>query len=177
MKKTNVNQMVRAALLIALGLVLPYLFHGVKDAGSIFLPMHIPVLVAGFVLAPEYALAVGVLTPLLSHVFTGMPPFPFVYVMTLELATYGLAISLLNKKFKLGVYVNLIIGMLAGRAVNILGSYVILHMIMSKPFKLKLVVTGLFVKGLPGIAIQLVLIPLLVMVLKKNSIKSATDNV
>lgn len=168
-KNSKVQQMVRAALLIALGLLLPYLFHTIKNAGQVFLPMHIPILIGGFILEPHFALAVGILTPLLSHIFTGMPPFPFVYVMVFELLTYGVVISILYNKSKMGIYPSLIIGMLSGRVVNILCNYLILHLIMSKPFKLKFVMVGLFAKGLPGIIIQLILIPILVKVLQKLS--------
>lgn len=172
-KVSNLQQMVRASLLIALGLILPYLFHGIKDAGTVFLPMHIPILIGAFILEPYYALCVGVLTPLLSHVFTGMPPFPFVYIMIFELASYGLFISIFYNKFKMGIYPSLISGMILGRLVNILGTFVLLHIIMSKPFKLGLVASGLFLKGLPGILIQIILIPIIVYAVEK-SLKSNT---
>lgn len=172
---SNLQQMIRGALLIALGLILPFLFHGVRDAGSIFLPMHIPILIGAFVLEPYYALCVGVLTPLLSHVFTGMPPFPFVYIMIFELASYGLFISIFYNKFKMSIYPSLISGMILGRLVNILGTFVLLHIIMSKPFKLSVVASGLFVEGLPGIVIQIILIPIIVYALEK-SLKSSTSS-
>ncbi len=167
-KESNLKQIVRAAMLIAIGLILPYFFHGIKDAGSIFLPMHIPILIGAFLLKPRYAMIVGILTPILSHVFTGMPPFPFVYVMVLELATYGLVISILYNKLRVGLYPSLIVGMITGRFVNIIGTYVILHIIMAKPFKFNIVLGGLFVKGLPGIVIQIVLIPLIIIAVEKT---------
>ncbi|AWI05913.1 ECF transporter S component [Clostridium drakei] len=172
---SNLQQMIRGALLIALGLILPVLFHGVRDAGSIFLPMHIPILIGAFVLEPYYALCVGVLTPLLSHVFTGVPPFPFVYIMIFELASYGLFISIFYNKFKMSVYSSLISGMILGRLVNIIGTFVLLHIIMSKPFKLSVVASGLFIKGLPGIVIQIILIPIIVYALQK-SLKRSTSS-
>lgn len=177
MKKTSdLHQMVRAALLIALGLLLPYFFHGIKDAGSVFLPMHIPILIGGFVLSPYYALCVGILTPLLSHFFTGMPPFPFVYVMIFELASYGLFISIFYNKIKMGVYPSLIIGMITGRLVNISCNFLLLHIIMSKPFKFSTVLSGLFIQGLPGIIIQIILIPAIVYALQKTLKGSFANN-
>ncbi|ENK0839598.1 ECF transporter S component [Clostridium botulinum] len=173
MVQSKNKQLVRGALLIAIGLLLPYLFHGIKNAGSIFLPMHIPILIGGFILSPYFALAVGVLTPLLSHLFTGMPPFPFVYVMVVELLTYGVVISILYNKKKIGIYPSLIIGMLSGRLANILCNYLVLHLIMTKPFKFSVVLAGLFVKGLPGIIIQLILIPILVKALGKVELGKA----
>lgn len=175
-KSSNLYQMVRAALLIASGLLLPYFFHGIKDAGSVFLPMHIPILIGGFVLNPYYALCVGILTPLLSHFFTGMPPFPFVYVMIFELASYGLFTSIFYSKIKIGVYPSLILGMISGRLVNIVCNFLLLHIILSKPFNFGTVFTGLVIEGLPGIIIQIVLIPAIVYALQKTLKSSLANN-
>lgn len=167
-QKSNLQQLVRAALLIAIGIILPQAFHSIKDAGNILLPMHIPVLIGGFILSPYYAICVGVVIPILSSLFTGMPPVPYIYVMILELVSYGLFISLLHNKFKLGVYPSLIGGMLAGRVMNIVGNYLILHVLMNAPFDIKAVAAGLFVKGIPGIVIQIILVPVIVYALEKN---------
>ena len=102
-----------------------------------------------------------------------MPPFPFVYVMVVELLTYGVVISILYNKKKIGIYPSLIIGMLSGRLANILCNYLVLHLIMTKPFKFPVVLAGLFVKGLPGIIIQLILIPILVKALRKVELGKA----
>ena len=165
---SNLHQLVRAALLIAIGVILPQAFHSIQNAGSIFLPMHIPVLVGGFILNPYYALCVGIVTPILSSVFTGMPPIPSLYVMILELAIYGLFISLLYNKVKIGLYPSLIGGMLAGRSRNIIGNYLIIHILMSRPFNITTVAAGLFIQGIPGIVIQIILIPLIIHALKRN---------
>ncbi|MCY6483333.1 ECF transporter S component [Clostridium aestuarii] len=168
-RTTNIKQLVRAALLIAVGIILPIFFHIFgTQAGAVFLPMHIPILIGGFILSPSYALIIGILTPILSHIFTGMPPFPFVYIMMFELAAYGLFISFLYNKIRLSVYPSLIIGMILGRIVNVLGVYIIIHMIIGKPFKLDIIAAGLFLKGLPGIIIQLIFIPLVVYAVKKS---------
>lgn len=173
---SNLQQLVRAALLIALGLILPQAFHSIKNAGSIFLPMHIPVLIGGFLLNPYYAACVGVLTPFLSFLFTGMPPMPILYVMILELTGYAVVISLFHNKLKTSLYPTLIIGMLSGRVLSILGNFVILHIFMSKPFNIVSVASGLFITGLPGIIIQIILIPLIVYALQKASLISVRQN-
>lgn len=167
-QNSNLHQLVRASLLIAIGVILPQAFHSIQNAGAIFLPMHIPVLVGGFILNPYYALCVGIVTPILSSVFTGMPSIPYIYVMILELASYGLFISLLYNKVKIGLYPALIGGMLAGRAINIIGNYLILHILMSRPFNITTVAAGMFIQGIPGIVIQIILIPLIIYVLKRN---------
>lgn len=167
-QNSNLHQLVRAALLIAIGVILPQAFHSIQNAGSIFLPMHIPVLVGGFILNPYYALCVGIVTPILSSVFTGMPSIPYIYVMILELVSYGLFISLLYNKVKIGLYPSLIGGMLAGRVMSIIGNYLILHILMNRPFNITTVAAGLFIQGIPGIVIQIILIPLIIYSLKRN---------
>ena len=162
------RQLVRAALLIAIGVILPQAFHSIQNAGSIFLPMHIPVLVGGFILNPYYALCVGIVTPILSSVFTGMPPIPYIYVMILELASYGLFISLLRNRVKIGLYPSLIGGMLAGRVMSIIGNYLIIHILMSRPFNITTVAAGIFIQGIPGIVIQIIFIPLIIYALERN---------
>ena len=71
--KFNTKQLVLAALCVALGVVLPVAFHSIPNAGSVLLPMHIPVLLCGLVCGPVYGLLSGILTPLLSSMITGMP--------------------------------------------------------------------------------------------------------
>ena len=96
----NLRNLVLSAMFIALGVALPQAFHAVPNAGSVFLPMHIPVLIAGYVVGPIFGLAVGVLTPLLSHLMFGMPPAPVLPGMLCELAMYGLASGLFTKLIK-----------------------------------------------------------------------------
>ncbi len=151
-----------AGLLIAVGVVLPIAFHSFAYGGRIFLPMHIPVLLAGFLLPWGYACIVGAVTPLLSFLFTSMPPVPNVFTMMAELFAYALFVSIFYKKFKWGIYQSLILSMLIGRVVSILANWLIIVAIMHKSLILKEVLYALFVTGLPGIAIQLVLIPILV---------------
>jgi len=89
--------------------------HGFSHAffwWPMFLPMHIPVLVAGFLLPWQFAALVGITTPLLSSFLTGMPPVPTVFTMTAELFTYGITTSLLYRNFKKNTYVSMISAML-----------------------------------------------------------------
>ncbi|MEG1275596.1 MAG: ECF transporter S component, partial [Ruthenibacterium sp.] len=88
------KKLVLAALCVALGMILPMAFHAVPNAGGIFLPMHIPVLLCGLVCGWQYGLACGVLAPLLSSLITGMPPAAFLPGMLCELAVYGLVSGL-----------------------------------------------------------------------------------
>ena len=117
------RKLVSCALCIALGVLLPMAFHVIPNAGSIFLPMHIPVLICGLFCGWPYGLACGILTPFISSVTTGMPPAMILPQMMVELAVYGLVTGLCasyipvkNEMTKL--YMSLIIAMLAGRIMN-----------------------------------------------------------
>jgi hypothetical protein len=85
-----------------------------------------------------------------------------------ELGTYGLLISLLSRKLRMGIYPTLVLGMLAGRAVYIFLFWLVLIVFSGKPFDFLEVLSALFVAALPGIIIQLFLVPVLVKVLRKE---------
>jgi len=87
------------ALLLALGVVLPIVFHAIPLGGRIFLPMHLPTFVAGLVMGPVAGLVVGAGSPILSALLTGRPTVFYMIPMILELATYGLVSGLLRPRF------------------------------------------------------------------------------
>lgn len=162
----NTKQLVLGALFLAMGVILPSIFHMSGISGQVFLPMHISVLMAGFFLNPIYALLLGALTPVLNMLITGMPPiFPIGIIMIFELAAYGFITALLVENF--GKISSLIIAMFGGRIVAGLVVF-----ILSAGFGVKLsafmFVKGAIITGLPGIAIQLIIIPLLVKALEEK---------
>ena len=157
-------------LLIALGVLLPQMFHIFgQNAGMVFLPIQIPVFIAGVLLGPYYGLAVGLMVPILSCLFTGMPPVPKVYFMIFELGTYGLVTGWLSKRTN--IYVSLFGAMAAGRimygAALVLGVYLLQ---MNAPFMNLAAFTGGIVTGIPGILIQFLVIPVLYLALKKGGL-------
>ncbi len=167
--KTHVRQMVLTALFIAIGVVLPQAFHMIPNAGSVILPMHIPVLLAGLVCGPVFGLACGVLTPALSSMITGMPPMAVLPGMLCELAIYGLTAGIMAKIIKTGkpvvdIYAALITSMLAGRIAAGLVNGLIFR---AGEYSMSMWLTASFVTALPGIVIQLVAIPIIIMALKK----------
>jgi len=173
MSKTK--RLVLAALCLALGVVLPIAFHSVANAGSIFLPMHIPVLLCGIICGWPYGLACGVLAPILSSLITGMPPMAYVPSMVCELAVYGLATGLIKQFVKTGkpvldIYIALISAMLLGRI-----TFGVLNALIFRAGEYSLAVwtTAAFVTALPGIIIQLIVIPILVLALQKAKIVEA----
>ncbi|MBO4358611.1 MAG: ECF transporter S component [Erysipelotrichaceae bacterium] len=163
------KQLVLTAMFVALGVVLPQAFHAIPNAGSVFLPMHIPVLMSGFVVGPLFGLICGVATPLLSHLIFGMPPAPVLPGMLCELAVYGLMTGLLSRLIKIKnvtakTYIVLILAMLAGRL-----TYGVLNALVFKAgsYSMQAWTSAAFITALPGIVIQLILIPVLIVRLKK----------
>lgn len=159
--RTNTKNIVLAGLLIAIGLIVPSIFHTTGINGRVFLPMHIPVLLGGFLLSPLYALLVGMITPLVNSLLTGMPPlFPTAIIMMFELGAYGLIASYVYRKFKMPLIISLILSMVAGRLVASLVTYIFVL-----AFSLKIdpifILTGGVIFALPGIIIQIILIPVL----------------
>lgn len=152
---------VRTALFLALSILFPIAFHQFGLGGRIFLPMHIPVLLAGAVVGPVAGFLTGLLAPGLSFMMTGMPPSYAVPLMTCELILYGMIIGYLYRKLRLNIYLALIIALVAGRIGFAAGLY-LLGLIIEMPYGVKEYFTGAVLAGLPGIAIQLVFIPPLV---------------
>lgn len=172
---SNTKKMIYSALMIALGIVLPLALHAIPNSGSILLPMHIPVLLAGIVCGFPYGLICGVVTPLLSSFLTGMPPAPFLPSMICELAVYGMAAALLMRVSLKNTYVKVCISlfgaMLTGRVV-----YGILNTLIFSvgSYSMKIWLTSAFVTSLPGIAIQIIVIPTLVIALQKARVINLT---
>ena len=166
---SNTKRMILTALFVALGVVLPMAFHSIPNAGSIFLPMHIPVLLCGLICGWAYGLGCGVLAPLLSSLMTGMPPAAILPGMLCELAVYGLVSGLLlkvihTKRTIADLYLALIGAMISGRLVSGALNALIFR---AGSYSLAAWTAASFVTALPGIAIQLVLIPILVTALQR----------
>ena len=162
----NLKRIIYSALFLAIGVVLPFLTGQIKEIGDSLLPMHIPVLLCGFICGANYGFYVGLILPFLRSLMFGMPPiYPNAVWMALELCTYGLVAGLIFNRFKtkniLSIYVSLIFAMLSGRVVWALSKLVLLG-IANKPFTFEMLLTGGFIDAIPGIVLQLVLIPLIV---------------
>jgi niacin transporter len=165
--KVNTKKMVFAALFVALGIVLPRIFHMLGGAaiGSIFLPMHLPVLVGAMLIGPFYGMIIGTASVLVGF-FLGMPAFPMAGFMFFELATYGLVAGYLGYTKKLNIYVALISAMLAGRVVSLATMLIAIHWIgLSLPPVFGTI--AIFSAGIPGMIIQIVSVPVLVIALRR----------
>lgn len=161
-KSISTKELVLSGLLLASGIILPMIFHMFGMTGPIALPMHIPVLLGGFLLSPYLALMLGIITPIISGLLTGMPVmFPMAVIMAVELGTYGLTITLANKNLKLSPITSLILSMILGRIMAGLTVYLLVQLFgisMNPIFYVK----GAVLTGIPGIIIQLIFIPSLV---------------
>lgn len=165
--KFTTKDMVKASIFLALGLLIPYVFHLTGLPGPIFLPMHIPVLLCGFLMGPQYGLMIGFITPLLNAFLTGMPPlYPVGISMAFELATYGFTAGWLYKNRRMNVFVSLIAAMLLGRVIAGTANYIILGF-AGKKYVFQMFLMSAFVKAIWGIIIQLALIPVTVKAIEK----------
>lgn len=169
--KFSTKNMVMTALGLAIGLVLPFLTGQIPTLGNMMLPMHIPVLIVGFVCGWPYGLMLGAILPILRSLIFSMPPmYPTAIAMAFELAAYGCLSGLIYKilpKKPIYTYVTLILSMLGGRVIWGAASYV-LYAIAGNDFTWQIFLAGAFMNAIPGIILQIILIPLLVMALKKN---------
>jgi len=170
-RNSNVFKMVLAAMFLAMAFVLPFFTGQVPQIGSMLCPMHIPVLLCGFICGWPWGLAVGFVAPLFRSFVTGMPPmFPTAACMAFELATYGAMSGLLYKWLpkKAGyIYVSLLSSMVVGRLVWGLAMMICVGG-KSGSFGVKAFLTGALTNAIPGIVLQIVLIPPVVLILERT---------
>ena len=169
MTSLQIRKLTYAALFLALALVLPFLTGQIPQIGSALSPMHIPVLLCGFLVGWPWGLAVGFIAPLLRSVIFGMPVMvPGAVAMAFELAVYGLISGILYRllpKKKWSIYVTLIVAMLAGRVIWGIARLIIAGL-SGNSFTWALFLAGAFTNAIPGIILHIVLIPVIVMVLE-----------
>lgn len=171
-KMSVVKKSILTAVCIALCVVLPQAFHAIPNAGSVYCPMHIPVLLCGLICGWPYGILCGVAGPLLSSLFTGMPPAAILPTMIIECAVYGLVTGLVmkfisTKKIYADLYVSLIASMLTGRVISGIAKALIFA---RGEITIAAWATSSFVTSLPGIIIHLALIPTIVFALMKANL-------
>ena len=167
----SVRKLTLSAMLVAVGLLLPFVTGQIQVIGSMLSPMHLPVFIAGLLCGPVWGLAVGAVLPVLRSMLFGMPPLmPTAAAMTFELAAYGLFSGLLRKalpKTLAMLYASLCVSMVLGRVVWGCASLV-LYGFMDNVFTWRLFVTNGFLNAVPGIILQLIIIPPIVRALEKS---------
>jgi riboflavin transporter FmnP len=181
----GIKKLVLSAMFMAIGLVLPFITGQIQQIGSMLLPMHIPVLFCGLICGWQYGAVVGFVLPLLRYVLFGMPPiFPTGVSMSFELAVYGAVIGLnmqqlgkrnttdSGKNYVRNLYLALIGAMLAGRIVWGLVRFILARATM-QPFTMEMFMAGAFLTAIPGIIVQLILIPGIMAALKRVGVLNA----
>lgn len=171
MTKRQIQRLVIAAVCLCLGLVLPFITGQLQSVNKIISPMHYSVLICGFICGWKYGFCIGFITPIIRSVIFSMPPiYPRAVEMAFELAIYGLVSGLIyttaKKQTVLRLYLALVVAMVSGRLMLGVVRAVLLGF-AGDAFLLKAFLTTAFVEDIPGIAIQLVVIPAVVVIIKK----------
>lgn len=168
--KSHIQKLVYAAVCLALAMVLPLLTGQIPEVGNMLCPMHIPALLCGFLCGWPWGLAVGFLSPLLRFAIFSMPPlYPVGVAMAFELAVYGAVSGLLYGRLPKttgSIYCALIAAMVAGRMIWGL-VHVILAGLSGTQFPMAAFISGAVTTAIPGIILQLVLIPAIIVAMKK----------
>ena len=168
-ERFSTKNMVTAAVFLALGMVLPFFTGQIPTIGSMLLPMHIPVLICGYVCGWQWGLLVGLIVPILRSMTLGMPPMmPVAAAMAFELAAYGASTGLLYEKLEkntISIYISLIFGRIVWGLVSM-----VLYGIMGNAFSVQIFLSGALLKAVPGIILQLVLIPVIIITLRKAKV-------
>ncbi|MCK9224579.1 MAG: ECF transporter S component [Candidatus Muirbacterium halophilum] len=171
----NTKKLILSSLLLALSMLLPFLTGQIPQIGNMLTPMHIPVLLCGFLCGWPYGLIIGFIAPLLRFFLFGMPPLiPIGILMTFELATYGFVSGYIFNKVKptlSKIYITLIISMICGRIIWGITSYILAN-ILNMDFSLQIYINLAFITAIPGIIFQLITIPAIVFKLGSNHSKT-----
>ncbi|MBQ2735652.1 MAG: ECF transporter S component [Clostridia bacterium] len=172
MKSNVLKKLVLSGMFLAIGLVLPFFTGQIREIGKMLLPMHIPVMLCGLICGAKYGLTLGISMPLLRSFLFGMPVlYPNAVAMAFELAAYGCTVGLLfgkhpHRSVLLSVYRALIPAMLVGRLVWGVVEVVLLGF-FGDGFTFAAFLSGSVLSAIPGILLQLVLIPSLMLALYK----------
>lgn len=165
----SVRKLTYAALCLALALALPFLTGQIPEIGNMLCPMHIPALLCGFLCGWPWGLVVGGIAPVLRSLLFVRPPMFSAIGMAFELAAYGAAAGFLYRKLpktRGSIYVTLVIAMITGRLVWGAAQMVLMGL-QDNVFTLQAFLAGAVTTAIPGIILQLVLIPVVVMALEK----------
>ena len=169
-------KLVLSAMFLALGLILPFLTGQIQQIGNLLLPMHFTVFLCTFICGWKHGTVVGFILPLLRTFLFGAPIlYPNAIAMSVELCFYGFVAGLIYKKIKskniLSVYFSILPAMLVGRVVWGLAQLILLGL-KEQPFSFQLFISSAFINAIPGILLQLVLIPFIVSMFNRTFMKA-----
>lgn len=174
MQQTTTKKLTLAAMFVAIGLVLPFLTGQIPQIGNMLLPMHIPVFLCGLICGWKYGATVGFILPLMrSLIFTMPPMYPVAIAMAFELLAYGLIVGLLYSRSRwqcvIALYRSMIIAMFCGRFVWAVAQIVLLG-IRGNGFTWQMFMSGAVLNAIPGIVVQLTLIPAIMVALNRTGL-------
>ena len=173
-RSDNIRNMVLSALFLAVAYVLPYFTGNIPQIGSMLLPMHLPTILCGFLCGAPWGAAVGFFAPLMRSAILGMPyMYPTAIAMAFEMAVYGFVSGFLYHRLSKSiqnVYIALISSMLCGRIVW--GIVMSSLLVGNGGFTVAAFIAGAFTNAIPGIILQLVAIPAIVLSLRKANLVS-----
>lgn len=174
MKHFSVKKLTLSAMFLALGLVLPLLTGEIPQIGNMLLPMHIPVFLCALICGWPYGLAIGFILPLLRFMIFGMPVlYPIGIAMAFELATYGFIAGFIYSHSRwqcvISLYRSILAAMVIGRVVWGAVEAALLGF-GGKAFTLQMFFAGAFINAIPGIVIQLMLIPAVMVALNRTGL-------
>lgn len=171
--KQRIYDLVLAAMFLAIGIVLPFFTGQIPQIGRMLLPMHLPVLLCGLTCGWRYGGAVGFVLPILRYVLFGMPPMPNGLAMAFELAAYGIIVGLLYSRSRwqcvISLYRSLLTAMVGGRLVWA-AVRVVMTGVAQVPFTWEIFIADAFLSAIPGIILQLVFIPVLMVALDRTGL-------
>lgn len=171
-QKLSVKKQTAGAIIaIIFAVALPHIFHilgaqaEVGNAlGNILLPMHLPVILSGFLVGPFAAGAAGLISPLLSYGLSGMPAAALLPFMMIELAVYGLCAGIFRNT-SIPDTLKVLIVQIVGRTVRA-GAILIGYYGLGSAIRPEIIITSVKT-GLIGMALQIVIIPLVIYRLRK----------
>ena len=179
MKSEMIKNMTLAAMFLAIGLFLPFLTGQIPQFGNMMLPMHIPVILCGLICGWKYGLMIGFILPGFRFLLFGSPPFlapfPVGLAMTFELATYGFLTGFLYQRSRwqclIALYRAMITAMVAGRIVWGAVMFLLVPLgLNANGFTFGAFMSGAILTAIPGIIIQLTLIPALMVTLNRTGL-------
>lgn len=174
MKNSYTKNLVLSALFLALGFILPLLTGQIPTIGQVLLPMHIPVFLCALICGWKYGALIGVVLPLLrSFIFSVPTLYPTAIAVAFEMGVYGFSTGLLfelsKQKSIFSVYGSMLVAMVLGRIVRCVAEIILLGM-QGNAFAWETFFLGVIVNALPGIILQLVLVPAVILLCKKTKL-------
>ncbi len=174
MKNEPVKKLTLTAMFLAIGLVLPFLTGQIQQIGNMLLPMHIPVFLCALICGWRYGMPMAFVLPIMRSMLFGMPPlYPTAISMAFELATYALVAGFLYEKSRWqctrALYRSMLAAMVAGRIVWGIAQIILLGL-KGTAFTFEAFLAGVFLNAIPGILLQLMLVPAVMVALNKTKL-------